>query len=174
MEDEFSGSARRQRGKQGIGIAIALLFYNVGLDFNHIYHWNHVKFIIDNILLIGMAVFSAAALAWPLVQRRGAKLSLLQATQLINQGKSVVVDVRVVGEYAAGHIASARNIPAKELVSRLGELDKFKARPVIVVCGTGVDSAKASSHLKRAGFTDVYSLNGGLAAWRAQGMPTTK
>ncbi|MGI4846783.1 MAG: rhodanese-like domain-containing protein [Janthinobacterium lividum] len=133
-----------------------------------------MKFIIDNILLLILAFVSAGLLVWPLIQRRGVKVSILQATQLINQGKTVVLDVRNIGEFAAGHLPAAKNIPNKELVGRLGELEKFKARPVIVVCNTGVDSSKASGHLKRAGFTEVYSLNGGLAAWRAQGLPTAK
>jgi rhodanese-related sulfurtransferase len=137
-------------------------------------HWNLVKFIIDNIWLIALALLSGGALLWPSLQRRGSSLSLLQATQLINQGKAVILDVREPAEFAAGHMREAKNIPLKELPKRIGELEKFKSKSVIVVCSSGAQSSKAISQLKRAGFDQAYGLDGGLAAWRAQGLPTAK
>jgi rhodanese-related sulfurtransferase len=133
-----------------------------------------VKFIIDNSWLIGLALVSGGLLLWPSLQRRGEKVSLLQATQLINQGKTIIVDVRDPAEFAAGHVRDAKNIPLKELSQRMGELEKFKSKAVVVVCQTGAQSARATAQLKSAGFNEVYSLNGGLAAWQAQGLPTAK
>jgi rhodanese-related sulfurtransferase len=133
-----------------------------------------VKFLIDNIWLIALALVSGGALLLPTLQRGGARVSLLQATQMLNQGKSVVLDIRDQADFAAGHIRDARHIPLKELKSRISELDKFKSKSVIVVCSSGAQSARAASQLKSAGFNEVYSLDGGLAAWRAQGLPTAK
>jgi rhodanese-related sulfurtransferase len=133
-----------------------------------------VKFIIDNIWFIGLALLSGGALLWPILQRRGEKVSLLQATQLINKGKMTILDVRDPAEFASGHIRDAKNVPLKELAQKAGELDKLKSRPVIVVCQSGVQSSKAVSQLKSAGFAEVYSLSGGLAAWQEQGLPTAK
>jgi rhodanese-related sulfurtransferase len=133
-----------------------------------------VKFFIDNIWLVALALVSGGALLMPTLQRGGSRVSLLQATQLLNQGKSVVLDIRSPDEFAAGHIRDARHIPLKELKSRISELDKFKSKSVIVVCSSGSQSARAASVLKGAGFNEVYSLDGGLAAWRAQGLPTAK
>jgi rhodanese-related sulfurtransferase len=133
-----------------------------------------VKFFIDNIWLIALALVSGVALVFPNLQRRGDKVSLLQATQLINQGKTVVVDVRESQDFAAGHLRDAKNIPLKDLASRVSELDKFKAKTVIAVCQAGAQSAKAASQLKKAGFAQVVSLDGGLTAWQAQGLPLAK
>ncbi|HTN65535.1 MAG TPA: rhodanese-like domain-containing protein [Burkholderiaceae bacterium] len=133
-----------------------------------------MKFIIDNLPLFGILLLSGGALAWPHLQRRGSKVSLLQATQMINQGKTLVLDVREPAEFAAGHLRDAKNIPLKELPQRLSELEKAKAKNVIVMCQSGVRSPKAASVLNKAGFTSVFSLNGGLAAWQAQGMPIAK
>lgn len=133
-----------------------------------------MKFIIENSWLIGIAVVSGGALLWPLVQQRGARVSLLQATQLINQSKAVIVDVRDPAEFARGHVRDAKNIPSKELSQRIGELDKFKSKTIIVVCQSGQQATSATSRLKKAGFSEVYSLNGGLAAWQAQGLPVAK
>ena len=133
-----------------------------------------MKFIIDNILLFALVLISAGMLLWPLLQRRGAKVSILQATQLFNQGKTLMLDVREETEFANGHMRDAKNIPLKQLPTRLAEIDKFKTKTVIVVCATGVRSSKASGLLKSSGFADTYSLDGGMTAWQAQGLPTVK
>lgn len=132
-----------------------------------------MKFIIDNIFLIGLVIISGGALLLPYLQQRGSKLTLLQATQLINQGKTLIIDVRDSEQFAAGHLRDAKNIPLKDLPQRISELDKFKSKSVVVVCQTGVQSGKAESVLKKAGFTEVYGLAGGIAAWQTQGLPTT-
>lgn len=131
-----------------------------------------MKFIIDNIWLILLALVSGGALLWPSLNRGKHALSTLQATQLLNQGKTVVLDVRTPEEFAKGHLRAALNIPLQELDSRLGELDKGRA--VLVMCASGVRSAKGAAQLRRAGFADVHSLDGGFAAWQTQGLPTTK
>lgn len=133
-----------------------------------------MKFIIDNILLFALVLISAGMLLWPLLQRRGAKVSILQATQLFNQGKTLLLDVREETEFANGHMRDAKNIPLKQLPGRLAEIDKFKTKTVIVVCASGVRSSTASGLLKSAGFSDTYSLDGGMTAWQAQGLPTVK
>jgi rhodanese-related sulfurtransferase len=133
-----------------------------------------VQFFIQNLWLIALAVISGGMLLFPTLQRGGARVSILQATQLVNQNKGVFVDVRDPADYAAGHIRDARNIPAAELKARSSELDKFKSKTVIVVCSSGSQSARAVSQLKSAGFAEVYSLEGGLAAWQAQGLPTAR
>jgi rhodanese-related sulfurtransferase len=130
-----------------------------------------VKFIIDNIFLFGLAILSGGALLLPFLQQRGNKLSLLQATQLINQNKTIIIDVRDEAQFANGHIREARNIPAKDLTKRIGELDKFKTRNVLVVCQTGTQSPKAAAKLTKAGFNEVFGLSGGMAAWQAQALP---
>ena len=131
-----------------------------------------MKFIIDNILLFALILISGGMLVWPGLQRRGAKVSILQATQMFNQGKTLMLDVREEAEFAKGHLRDAKNIPVKQLATRIGEIDKFKAKTVIVVCASGVQSSKASSQLKAAGFNDVHILDGGMTAWQAQGLPT--
>ncbi|MDB5727420.1 MAG: rhodanese-like protein [Noviherbaspirillum sp.] len=133
-----------------------------------------MKFIIENIWLIALVILSGGALLWPNLQRRGQKVSLLQATQLINQGKGVVLDVREPSQFAVGHVRDAKNIPLNELPKRISELEKFKSKSVIVTCQSGMQSAKAALQLKKAGFNEVVSLNGGLSAWQAQGLPVAK
>lgn len=133
-----------------------------------------MKFFIDNIWFVALLLVSGGALLFPTLQRRGNKVSVLQATQLINQGKVILVDVREASEFAEGHVLDAKNIPLKDLDSRVAELEKWKAKFVIAICQSGVRSATATAKLQKAGFAEVYSLDGGLESWRAQGLPVIK
>lgn len=133
-----------------------------------------LNFLIDNIWLVAVALLSGGALLWPQLQRSGKKVSVLQATQLINRGNGVILDVREPAAFASGHLREAKNIPFKELSNRMNELDKFKAKSVIVVCQSGMQSAKAATQLRKAGFEDAVSLDGGIAAWQAQNLPVVK
>ena len=132
-----------------------------------------MKFVTENIFLIVIAFVSGGMLLWPLVNRSlaGATVNTLQATRLINDG-AVVLDVRDAAEYGAGHLANSRNIPTAELDKRVAELPANK--PVVVVCASGSRSARAAAALRRAGRTDVFCLDGGLAGWRQAGLPVVK
>ena len=133
-----------------------------------------VKFILDHIFLVAIAVLSGGALLWPALAPKGRRASALQVTQLINRGKTAIVDVRSAEEFAGGHLRDAKNIPLADLSARIGELDKAKARTVVVVCQAGARADKAVRQLAAAGFEDVVSLDGGVNAWQAAGLPITK
>ena len=133
-----------------------------------------MKFIIDHIFTVALVVLSGGALLWPALQPRGKRASALQVTQLINRGKTTIVDVRTAEEFAKGHLRDAKNIPLADLSARIGELDKSKARSVVVVCQSGARADKAVRQLAAAGLDDVVSLDGGLTAWQAAGLPVAK
>ena len=136
-----------------------------------------MKFFADNIfnaILLVTMLASGAALLIPNLLRRGDKVTTLQATQMINQGKTVLLDVRDNAEFAAGHMRDARNIPVKELQNRLAELDKMKSRNVLVICASGLQSARATAILRKAGFASVTSLAGGMKAWQDLGLPVAR
>jgi len=134
-----------------------------------------VKFILDNWPLIALALVSGGLLVWPAIKGAAASgLSPDQAVQLINREKAVVVDVSEPGEYAAGHLGGARNIPLGELDARLAQAVKNKALPLILVCQSGVRSGRAVAAAKKLGFAQAQSLGGGMAAWRAANLPVDK
>ena len=146
--------------------APSLLFYNGTLAPNE---WTVVKFLIDNIWLILLALVSGGALAWPSLTRGKHSLSTLQAIQLLNKGKVSIVDVRKSDEYNAGHLRDSKNIPVDDLAKRVSELDK--THPLLVVCQSGVRASRAAAEFRRAGFGEVYILDGGYTEWRSQGLP---
>lgn len=132
-----------------------------------------MEFIQQNWYWAALAAVSGTLLVVTSV--RGSRgISPAQATQLINRNDAVVIDVRDAGEYAAGHLLNAQHIPLAELDKRLGELDKLKDKPVILNCQTGSRSASACDILRKAGFTQVHNLEGGIAAWEQAGMPVSR
>lgn len=133
-----------------------------------------MDFVLDNIVLIIIAVVSGAMLLWPFVTRgaSGPALDTLGATRLINDSGAIVLDVRAPAEFAAGHLPNARNIPLAELEKRAGELPANK--PVLVCCTSGITSSRAAGVLKKAGRNDVFNLSGGLDGWRQAGLPVVK
>lgn len=134
-----------------------------------------MKFILDHIFVVAIAVISGGALLWPALAPRGRRATPLQATQMMNRGKATaVIDVRGSDEFAAGHLRDAKHIPLADLGNRIGELDKSKTKTVIVVCQSGARADKAARQFRAAGFEDVYTLDGGVAAWTAAGLPLTK
>jgi rhodanese-related sulfurtransferase len=134
-------------------------------------------FILSNLPLVALFVGSGLVLAWPEISRfigASNEIGTLDATRLLNQGTTLVLDVRDAQEFAAGHLPKARNIPLKELGGRLEEIRKYKERPVVVTCRSGPRAGSASRMLKKAGFTAVYPLKGGVAAWQQASLPLEK
>ena len=133
-----------------------------------------MKFILDNILLVGIVVMSGGALLLPALMPRGKRASATEVVQIINRGKNVIVDIRTPEEFAAGHLRDAKNIPLADFSTRIGELQKSKGKSIVVVCQTGARADKAVRLIQAAGFDDVVALEGGLAAWQAASLPTVK
>ncbi len=142
------------------------LFYNGALE---AYVGILVKFLIDNIWLILLALVSGGALVWPSLTRGKHTLSTLQAIQLLNKSKVTIVDVRKPEEYNAGHLRYSKNIPLDDFGRRISELDKAQA--VLLVCQSGARASRAVAECKRAGMDHVYVLDGGFTEWRSQGLP---
>lgn len=135
-----------------------------------------VDFIKNNLMLIAVAAVSGTMLIWPYLRRSsgGPWVSTLEATQLINREDALVLDVREVTEYAAGHMLGAKNVPLAAVEGRAGEFDKHKAKPVIVVCADGTRASKAAAALRAGGFANVVNLSGGFPAWQQAGLPVVK
>lgn len=81
-----------------------------------------------------------------------------------------VLDVRARGEYAAGHVPDAVNIPLNEVPGRTGEIDL--SAPTAVLCEGGYRSSIAASVFERAGASDLRNILGGTAAWIRAGYET--
>jgi rhodanese-related sulfurtransferase len=132
------------------------------------------EFIMNNIGYVALWIGSGALLLWPEISRlmgASSEIGTLDATRLMNQNSTLILDVRDGAEYASGHLPRARHIPLQELSKRIDEIGKYKDKPVLL---TSKGGNKALRSLKEAGFTTVYQLKGGLAAWQQASLPVEK
>ena len=130
-----------------------------------------------NMLLFGLALASGGMLLWPLVSRPfrvSSEVAAFDAVQLINRRDALVLDVRDTGDFAAGHIANARHVPEAQIADRIKELEKYRARPIIVSCRAGSRAPSVAGMLRKSGFTEAFALRGGIAAWQQANLPLEK
>ena len=99
--------------------------------------------------------------------RRPAALTATQGQQKVEDG-ALLLDVRDLPEWRAGHAPQARHLPLSELRDRLRELPTDTT--VVTVCRSGRRSSLAARLLTRHGYT-ASNLTGGMHAWAAAGLP---
>jgi len=136
-----------------------------------------LQFVQNNIWLILTAVVAAYMLIWPALGKRFSgvvDVGVTEAVTLLNHNDAVILDVREDSEYYSGHVPHSRHIPLGALNKRHVELDKFKGKPLIVVCRSGARSGSACGMLRKLGFEQVYNLSGGVGAWQQANMPMEK
>jgi rhodanese-related sulfurtransferase len=136
-----------------------------------------MQFVVNNWYLILGIVVVLAMLVWgPLTQLlHGVQhVTTAEAIRLLNHEKGVLVDVREPDEYRGGHIPHAVNLPLSGLAGHLKQIEKHKARPLIICCRTSQRSARAAVALRKHGFASVQVLAGGITAWQGENLPVEK
>lgn len=136
-----------------------------------------MQFVISNIFPISIAVVSGIMLLWSFFGNRFRgirEVNSAEALQLINHKSAIVLDVREPKEYDSGHVLNSKLIPLGKLKERMGELEKYKEQPIVVVCRSGNRSGTACFLLGRQGFTQAYNLAGGILAWQKNNLPLEK
>jgi len=105
-------------------------------------------------------------------RKSGPSLSPQQAINLVNTQEGIFVDLRDSGEFSKGHIMGAVNIPATKLPERMVELEKYKDKPVVLVCKMGQQASTAGKQLKAANYSQVNKMTGGMMEWGNLQLPT--
>lgn len=128
----------------------------------------------NNLYIVIIAVVSGAMLLWPSITKghNNTSVQVAEAVQMANQKQAVFIDVRKPDDFKTGSIPQARNLPSADLDAKLDSLPKNK--PVIVVCDLGRESARVAATLRKKGFGDVVSLEGGLKSWTKDGLPLSQ
>ena len=135
-----------------------------------------LEYVANHSVLVGATVLLAlAALAYEWSRARGGGLSVgpTDAVRLMNQG-ALVLDVRSRDQYDTGHVIDARNVPSADLSQSVEILKKYREKPVLTCCETGMTASAAARTLREQGFSKVASLRGGLQAWRAENLPLVR
>jgi rhodanese-related sulfurtransferase len=134
-----------------------------------------MKFIIDNWMLISVALVSGGMLLWPIIQgSTGSGLNAATAVQLINRERAVVIDVCEPDEFRQGHVNGAKNVPVSQFEQRLPEVVKNKTVPLILVCASGGRANRVLATAKKLGYEQAQVLAGGMKAWKDANLPVEK
>lgn len=131
-----------------------------------------VEFASNNALLASALIATALAVIFNelRLQRQGlSSIATVDAVRLINQG-AVVVDVREKSSFNSAHIVDSRHISTDELLAG-GAVKLKKKKAVLLVCDSGTQSTRAAAALRKSGIENVFSLKGGIAAWRQENFP---
>ncbi|MHC6227838.1 rhodanese-like domain-containing protein [Pseudomonas sp. X10] len=134
---------------------------------------NLIEFATNHYLLVGIFVVLLVLLILNEARRGGRSLSNGELTSLVNSEKGLVIDIRPTKEYSSGHIVGALNIPQDKLTSRMAELEKHKAKTLIIVDNMGQHSGGVAGELIKAGYT-AAKLSGGVSSWKADNLPLVK
>ncbi|GAA5066788.1 rhodanese-like domain-containing protein [Lysobacter panacisoli] len=97
-----------------------------------------------------------------------------ELTGLMNRDNALVVDLSASGDFEKGHIAGSKSVQPSQFDPENKLLANAKSLPVVVVCRNGQASGDAAKRLKKAGFEQVYWLDGGIAAWQNADLPLVK
>lgn len=133
-------------------------------------------FIAKNLgLFYAFAISVVALLAIEVMRakRSLARVTPKDAVLLINKKNAVVVDIRAQDSFRTGHIVDAVSAPYSLWPDAAKKLDKYKAKPIIIVCGNGNDAMKAATTLAKQGF-NAMTLGGGMRAWMDCELPMVK
>lgn len=103
-------------------------------------------------------------------KRNGRKISPQSLGVLVKIKNAMLIDLRDAKDFREGHISGSRNIPYSQIANHLDEL-KTSERPIVFICNLG---QVAGTALAQVAHTDSYRLDGGIANWKAQGLPLVK
>ncbi len=130
-----------------------------------------IEFISEQWLLVLALATTLTMLFLHESRKAGPAASPQQAINLVNSDGGVFLDIRDAKDFKQGHIVDARHIPLAQLGNRMSELDKYKDKPVIVVCRMGQSATGATKQLRAAGFDKAQKMTGGMMEWNSLKLP---
>lgn len=133
-----------------------------------------IEFATNHWELFAALLATLALLLFTESRKGGSSLSTHAAVQMINKENAAVVDIRLKKEFKTGHITNSINIPYPDMDRRIGELEKYRNRPIIIVCNLGQTASGAVKKLHDAKFANVVRLSGGITEWKGQNLPLHK
>ena len=137
-----------------------------------------IEFVTNHYILSGLFVAILVALIYSMVAGQLSpikELSTHEATLLMNKEDAYILDIRPPAEFKKGHVLGSKQIKS-ELVNKadFSPLEKYKDKPIIVICAMGMTSKRTASQMLKAGFSNVVTLKGGFNAWQGTNLPISK
>lgn len=100
------------------------------------------------------------------------QLSPSEAVMAVNHNDALFIDIRSIEQFQSGHILDSLRVDASDFDTT--KLDKYKTKPIILVCTRGQQATALAAKLAKKGFEQPSVLAGGMTAWQTQNLPTIK
>ena len=104
-------------------------------------------------------------------RKSGTSLSPQQAINLVNAEDGVFVDLRDTADFCAGHIVEAMHVPSSKLLNNTGLLEKYRNKPIVLVCKMGQTAGAVGKKLNADGYENVNIMTGGMMEWNNLQLP---
>lgn len=132
---------------------------------------NHMMLVVLFVaVLLALIVLEIAGLF-----RKYKELSPSGLTLLINRDSPLLIDLSAYADYEKAHVPGARHVAMSQFDPEGKDLSHARELPVVLMDKDGRGTAmKAAARLSKAGFTKVFFLGGGVAAWQAAQLPVAK
>jgi rhodanese-related sulfurtransferase len=133
---------------------------------------------LGNHLMLALA-FAALVIALIVTQimvllRKYKELTPAGLTQLINRDSPLLIDLSAIADFEKMHVPGARHVAMSQFDPEHKDLAKARELPVVVMDKDGRNSDGAAQRLVKAGFTQVYTLGGGVLSWQQAQLPMAK
>lgn len=135
---------------------------------------DYIEFI--NLHPIKSALFVALLVAVITFELRRSKkgaqsVGSARAVQIINEDGTIVIDIRSAADFKQGHIVGAKNLSVPDIPNQAEKLCKNKDAAILICCKSGMQSGAAANQFKLLGYTNIYTLSGGIQAWQSEHLP---
>jgi rhodanese-related sulfurtransferase len=105
-------------------------------------------------------------------RKRIRELTIPQVKSKLDKGeKFLLIDVREDLEWARDHLPGAVHMGKGVIERDVEQRVPDTKTELVLYCGGGYRSALAADNLQKMGYTNVYSMDGGIRGWREQGLP---
>ncbi|WP_338516085.1 rhodanese-like domain-containing protein [Candidatus Legionella polyplacis] len=94
--------------------------------------------------------------------------------QWINYNNATIIDLRNEKSFKNGHIINSIKIQFNQIKFEEKKLEKYKKKPLILICSNGLTSMKIGMQLKKNGFSKIMILSGGISNWTNHKLPLIK
>ena len=134
-----------------------------------------MDFSINDYFLIFIIITSGLLLLFPRALSGGIKIiNIKNAVLLMNRQSCMIIDVRNEEKFNMGHIPNAINMPINKLPEMIDKIRKESQKTILVYCGSGNSSVKATRLLNQNKFESVLSIEGGFSEWVKSQLPVSQ
>ena len=134
-----------------------------------------MDFSLNDYFLIFIIITSGLLLLFPRALSGGIKIiNIKNAVLLMNREACMIIDVRNEEKFNMGHIPNAINMPINKLPEMIDKIRKESQKTILVYCGSGNSSVKATRLLNQNKFESVLSIEGGFSEWVKSQLPVSQ